>query len=500
MMPSRSSSGQCAPSCPPPRFHVASERAADLADEVIAFGEYAGIRIGDAPWKRDVLSDVTALDPAGRFVHHRSGLSGPRQMGKTWLGISFASVMALAGYKVLWTEHSYTTILEMFRRFKGVFGSKANDRAAPRPKLNARVRELSSATAGEKIVLKGDDPSDPQSGGGIWFSTRTKTTSLGFEFDIIIVDEAQELSKDEWQAIVPTTAGSSRHNVVFLYLGTPPRPGGHGDQFRLFRDDVLGDGRDPADSWNEWGVAEIGDVEDEERIRAVNPSIGFTADIDTVLTGIRALHNTLAAAQEYLGYWLPGVTDAVMPAEQWEQTTVPRRKAPGEGRIAYGVKFAPDGQTVALSVCCVPEEGVPHVELYEYAGTGAGLAPLVDWLAARWQRACAIVLDGRAGRIDLHDRLRARGVPEKAIVLPGAADVTSAASGLVNAVREHAVTHIAQEVLDGSAASSTRRPIGRDGGWGFGGDLSAPIESCAWALWGASHGKVDPEQEQEVNF
>ena len=53
-----------------------------------------------------------------------------------------------------------------------------------------------------------------------------------------------------------------------------------------------------------------------------------------------------------------------------------------------------------------------------------------------------------------------------------------------------------QEALKNSALTSIKRPIG--GGWGFGGEDSAPIEACALALWGAKNTKRDPSKSMRI--
>ena len=44
--------------------------------------------------------------------------------------------------------------------------------------------------------------------------------------------------------------------------------------------------------------------------------------------------------------------------------------------------------------------------------------------------------------------------------------------------------------------TSVRRPIG--GGWGFGGDNSAPIEAASLALWGVKTSKRDPSRKMRI--
>ena len=52
--------------------------------------------------------------------------------------------------------------------------------------------------------------------------------------------------------------------------------------------------------------------------------------------------------------------------------------------------------------------------------------------------------------------------------------------------------------LDLSAATATRREIGRGGGWGFGGENSAPIEAAGLALLGLTTSKRNPKRKAKV--
>lgn len=53
-----------------------------------------------------------------------------------------------------------------------------------------------------------------------------------------------------------------------------------------------------------------------------------------------------------------------------------------------------------------------------------------------------------------------------------------------------------QKDLRESAITSIKRPI--SGGWGFGGENSAPIEACALAYWGAKMSKRDPTRKMRI--
>lgn len=75
--------------------------------------------------------------------------------------------------------------------------------------------------------------------------------------------------------------------------------------------------------------------------------------------------------------------------------------------------------------------------------------------------------------------------------------VIASASQVINEVNEHTLTwYDGQEQLSESATEAVKRPI--SGGFGFGGDNSAPIESAALALWGVRTSKRDPTRKMRI--
>lgn len=439
------------------------------------------------PWQRGQIADWSAVDASGRWVHHRCGASVPRQAGKSVAGIVWAAVLScLMGYKVLWTDHNYSTTCEMLERFRDIFGHHAGDQVRGIPSFNRRVTATNSKTAQEWFKFRG--------GGVLAFSTRTKSAALGFSFDVVFYDEAQELVGAQVQAIMPTTTSGAKHNPQTVYLGTPTRAGSPAEVFQAVRSQAW-EGGDAADDlcWLEYGVDEVGDVTDERRWYGANPSLGAHADV----TAIRAASKTmgeLAFAQEYLGYWLPKVADAVLTRSEWDACRIDAGAAPKEGgRVAYGVKFSADGSTVALAAARAVEGLPTHVEVVRCEGAAGATRWLAAWLAERHRRACCAAIDGLSGAGTLCDALSG-SVPPAYLVRPRAADAVDAASMLLEAVRTGAFTHIGQPALDASALSSTRRPIGKNGGWGWGGPDPCAVEAAGLALWATRTCKRDPSR------
>ena len=451
---------------------------------------------GLVPWQRQFLLDMGAVGPDGKWVHPRVGESVPRQQGKSVDLIVWAAVLAaLCGYKVLWTEHNYSTTMEMLERFRAIFGKHPGDRVLGLPGWRDRLEAVSSQTGQEWMRFT--------SGGVIQFSTRTKSSRLGFSFDVVVYDEAQELTNVHTQVINPTTVSGAKHNLQIIYAGTPTRAGSAAETFRNVREQAWEGGDRASDLlWLEYGVEEPGDIWDESRWPAVMPSFGYHADVRAIRAGMKDM-DELAAAQEYLGYWLPAVSQVEAPLlseGEWAACLVEEAPAPVDGeRVSYGVKFSPDGSTVALACAARPEPGSKtHIELALCREASEGIEDIADWLAVRSTNACSVAVDGRSGAGALCEALERRRVPRGYAIRPTTDQAVAAASLILDAVRNGGMTHIGDPALDLSATTSPRRKIGSQGGWGWGGENSAPIEACGLALLAMNVSRRDPSRKQVV--
>ena len=205
-------------------------------------------------------------------------------------------------------------------------------------------------------------------------------------------------------------------------------------------------------------------------------------------------------AREYLGWWAKtGLASYVMSVAEW--TACDLQKAPADGKLVFAVKFAPDNSHGVIAVCVKPSNGKPHVEIVAVESTSRGIQYFADFIAQRKKKFAAVVIDGGGLAQTLNDRALEDGVPKLAIMRPGAADVANACSTLVAMVREQSMTHIDEPLLLDAATKTTKRTIGRSGGFGFQstktGDATI-IEAAALALWGVLHTKRDPNRSVVV--
>ena len=478
-----------------PKVHLSHPRAADYAEAVDAIANLAGGHLQD--WQRDMISDFSAVDEDGKFVHSRCGASIPRQAGKSEDAIWWVVFLLIKmGASVLWTDHNYSTTTEMLRRFRRIFGKKPNDPDARYRAFNRMLLNVNNKTAQESMTFT--------NGAVLCFSTRTKSATLGYSFDVIVYDEAQELTDEHQQAILPTFTSGTLHNPQVIYLGTPARPGGFGHVFERIREEALAGEDDTANlCWWEWGVDEIGDVYDESRWSQVNPSLeNGIANIEAIRAALPPSMTELAFAQEFLGYWLPKATaDAVIDAEEWNGLY--EANPPKEGIVCYAVKFSPSNATASIACCRRAKDRRPHVECVKHQDTSAGISWAAEWLLERQDRAAQIVVDGFTHSGDLIERLSKAGVKKKVLIAPKSTEVATACSMFANAVTEGELTHFAQAVLTASATHTKKRPIGNSGGWGFegiDGVDETPVEAAALAYWAAMTTKRDPDRKMRVSY
>lgn len=437
-------------------------------------------------WQRSVLNIMLSRDETDKYRVRTFGLAVPRQNGKSWdIRARCFYGAVVAGEKILYTCQHGDTSDEMFKDLSAPFDDEDE------VELRSLLKYVRKTNGQQAIYLT--------NGGIIRFTTRTNSLARGKSYDVLIYDEAQELTKGQQEASLPTISASSKHNAQVIYIGTPPGPETQGTVFREMHDRVHSG--DSKAAWFEWSVNEIGDVSDKARWYETNPSLGHLVD-ETAIEGELAGMSPDGFARERLGWWTPMLTLATaIPPGAWEacETTDPMR----DGKLAYGVKFAPDGRSVALSVALAERGGPSYVELVDLAGSTRGTAWLSAWLIARRDRCACVVIDGKSGAAALAQRLRDGGMRRPGVVVEcNPSGVQAAAAMLVDEVGSKTLSHIASPALDESATRSVRRDIGRDG-FGFGdgpNSTSLPIESASLALWGARTSKRDPRRRQAVSW
>lgn len=468
-----------------PRIKIEPSRTdSDGEDAALLMSEY-GCTLDD--WQRLVLDCWLGKDKSGRYTVTNAGLSLPRQNGKNvCLEAREFFGMVINGEKILHTAHQVRTSKKSFRRLAAMFTDTRH------PEITDIVKTIRYTNGEECIEL--------DNGGMIEFSARSRQAARGFDgISLVVYDEAQELTDDQVEAIMATLSASATGTRQIIYTGTPPYPGCPGEVFRRRRSVCTTDAG-KHDAWHEWSISaknlnEI-NVEDTSVWYMCNPALGIRLDEEFTREEQRTMSPD-GFARERLGWWSPIIQhekDYAIRADAWEACKSKEPKP--EGKTAYGVKFSSDGAFVTLCGAVINEHGA-RISLIEHKPTGYGTAWLAEWLNARYDKACCVVIDGRNGVDVLIDKISETWRIKGSVIRPTARDVVASVGTLIDAINETSVTWFeGQELLNDSALTSTKRPIG--GGWGFGGDNSAPIEACALALWGAKTSKRDPSKKMRI--
>ena len=439
------------------------------------------LRIGGIildPWQAEVLDDWLAMTPGRKWICKTCGGSVPRQNGKTGLVQGRANTgMLLYNEQVIYTAHLQKTATETFEEMAAFFDSS---------KLRRHVKDIKTALGREQIIL--------QNGARVKFLARTRNGGRGQHGDLLIFDEAQELDEDAQASFLPAISASL--NPQAIYVGTPPDSISSGYVFRNLRKRIL-NGDTKQASWFEFSVKDMNDIANKERWAETNPALGRRILLSTIEGEFEQMSPD-KFARERLGWWAPVVEhkeDYAIPEAVWMACASAEPKP--EGKTAFGIKFSADGSEVALAGAVIPAEGPARISLIEYRSTGEGTKWLADWLNARYEKASCVVIDGKNGVDVLVDKISDTWRYKGSVMRPGVKEVIASVGLLVDSLNEQTITWFQdQEPLKESATTATKRPIA--GGWGFGGNNSAPIEACALALYGAKTSKRNPGRKMLI--
>ena len=427
-------------------------------------------------WQDGIMRGWLGKNELGRWSASTCGGSLSRQNGKS-LGLVVPRMnygMLQLNEEVLYTSHLQKTSTETFESVASFFDQ---------PALRKHVKDIKTALGREQVILK--------RGGRIKFLARTRNGGRGQHGDLLVFDEALELSEDSQASFLPAISASKNPQVI--YVSSPPTPNSDGTVFREIRERALS-GESNRLAWFEWSVEDIGDVHDKKRWYATNPSLGILIQESTVEGEVEQMSEESFAC-ERLGWWPKRLLlDFAIPASKFESLAVD--KPPTAGKCAYGVKFAPDGSEVSLAAARIDGDAV-YVEQIRREPMALGLGWLAEWIASRKSAGCCCVIDGKSGAQALVDKLGT--MPVNYIVTPSASQVIAACTSMVDRVNEGTLEWFRPQadLLD-SAVTSTRRKIGSTGGWGFGGENPIPIEAASLALWGVLNSKRNPERKQRI--
>lgn len=436
-------------------------------------------------WQKGLLYLMLGKRADGLYACGEGGavISICRQVGKTFT-IGSAIFILCAGsrnLKVLWTAHRTRTSDETFQTMCGFAQNKL---------MSRYVDHVRRANGQQEIAFR--------NGSRIMFGAREQGFGRGFDaVDMEVFDESQILTVKALNDMIPATNVSP--NPLIVFMGTPPQPGDPSDTFAQKR--AAGLEKTDGMLYVEFSADRDADPDDRGQWAKANPSYPKRTSETAILRMRKLLGDPDNFRREGLGIWDETTTVSAIDPELWAHGVVEEPLV--EGRIAFGVDMPPDRSSLAIGAAVRYEDDTALINLQEYRNTRAeGTAWAVDWLAERWPRTCAIVIDAQSPAMSLMEDLRARHVK---VMVTQTRDLGAATGRVLDMLQAGSLKHLAakdQPQLDIAVHGAALRDLGPNGmkAWNKKGsdvDIS-PLQACTLALHGAFTSKRHPGRRSKA--
>jgi hypothetical protein len=458
-----------------PRVAVVPPAPSNLADDAGFLASAYGL-IPD-PWQDSILHGWMGVRADGKWAASRAGLSVPRQNGKN-AALEIRELFGLVdlGERFLHTAHEVKTARKAFLRLLGFF-----DNPQTFPELHDLVLDIRRTNGQEAILLR--------NGGGVEFVARTKSSGRGFTVDVLVLDEAQELTDEALSALLPTISAAPKGNPQQILTGTPPEHDVDGEVFTRFRQSALtaAPGRV---CWMEWSCEPGDDLDDPDQWARANPALGMRENA----VGIEAIVDERQSmsderfARERLGVWREADANSkgwqVIPKNAWAARLDPGAEA--EGTLSWAFDVSPDGRSAAIAC-----SNGTYVEVVDHR-EGMSWVPARLRVLHRDHGFGEVAFDATGPAGALIPTLDDLEVPYRKVTLQ---EHAQACGGLLDSIEgpEPTLVHRGQPILDAAVEAASRRHVTDVWLWTRSkstGDIS-PLVAVTLARWAATSGSDD---------
>lgn len=432
-----------------PRIHLVPAYAYTEADYAVRLITKYGV-VPDA-WQTLTLEPWLARRASGLWACPANGLSVPRQNGKNY-ALEAREIYGMVALKerILHTAHEVRTSKNHFKRMLKYFGREEGGH----PDLVAMVASISKTNGEEAIYLK--------NGGELRFVSRSKRAARGFSSDLLVIDEAQELDDESYEAILPIISASP--NPQQIMTGTPPGPTANGEVFTRMRNDGV-EGIDLLLSWLEWSADKKHDISAETTWGSTNPGYPHRISAETI-TGERSRMSEDSFRRERLGMWSTAEASTVIDMDHWRGLV---NSLSPEDPVAFAIDVAPDRSSASIGIAGYvkwvdpdtyinpdgEETDAVHIEI---AHTAKGTGWIVDKMV-RYKNAygpCVVIVDEKVGAGELIIDLKRAGVRVETVT---GADISNSWGMFMDRVNNRTLVHADMPVLDTALMNATTRTV-----------------------------------------
>lgn len=474
-----------------PRLHRLPERAGSLGEEALDLWYLAGKQ--SDPWQELSLDSVFSIDSFGRWVCTEHGELVARQNGKG----DILSPVDLA-HLYLWpkpdgepktivhTAHQFKTAREAFLKLRRVITSSSV--------LMGEITRISTAHGEEGFELA--------NGNRLLYLARSANSGVGFTVDVLVCDEAQQMSQAALDALLPTM--SAVENTQIIFTGTVPDELNDSEVWEGVRDRGR-TGSDPRTGWIEFSPegsedpdqADKIDVADERHWVASNPGLGYRPGLtrETIEDEISRLSPD-SVRRLRLSVWpnrrpVEAVKLSELDIEAWKHQADDAAGVTGDGVVLSLALGRGGGYGTIGAAVRVDSDSIAVEHLHTERGT-RWIAPMVKELKAKHGNAL-VVLDPKnaASVIAALDKAKVK------YLAMNIDEIAAAHTQFIEYVNAGLVPHRKQDEVTKSLELATTRNIGRAGLTWEQSDPTKPVsqvQAVTWALWGVLKSEASPKK------
>lgn len=392
-------------------------------------------------WQKTSLDDHCAEKASGDWLTLESAEEVPRQNGKGEIinALMLLHLFVLRTKTVIYSAHEFKTAKESYLKIYELIRNT--------PEFHKQVEYYHNSNEDTSIKLK--------TGQRLRFLTRSKDGGRGFTGDIIIFDEAFNLSQSSLAAVLPTL--SSVPNPHIYYFSSSGKDTGESDVFRGLK--KRGEEGDPRLIWLSFSAdPKTCDPDSPESRAEANPAYNVRI-FDSFIDVERANMSEIDFMRERMGVWDDTKTEAVIDLDIW-QASADVMSSPFDP-VSFSIDIPPDSSFASVAVAGARTDGKTHVEVVKRARGTGWVVDFVEDLRNKWNPQ-QIVLDAKGPAGQLLPSFIVAGVDITTISYE---EHISACGSFKMQVENGHIVHKDQPGLNAALESGRKRPAGEAGGW-----------------------------------
>lgn len=286
----------------------------------------------------------------------------------------------------------------------------------------------------------------------IEYQARSNGSGRGFTGDLIVLDEAYDLSMDEIAAMMPTMAARSMDgNPQIWYTSSAGMPNSY----------VLNDLRDrgiagtsPKLAYYEWSAPKDADTGDVDAWYQANPGMGVRISEDYVRETEYESMGDEQFRRERMGILAPIGGDSAISESAWARCL--DHESVASDSVVFAVDVPPARDVATIAAVSVRPDGVRHVEVVDRRAGVSWVPSRLRELRDRW-KPVAVVLDEGSAAGTLVPDLRREGVRTVPLSMR---DYGQACAEVFDAVQQHRLAHTGQAELDAAVLAARSKGVG----------------------------------------